>query len=545
MGLFSKSQVDKINQIAAHSKISETNAKNTYKKSTTNDLQKISEDVKNYFKDSEAICIQGDTAVEDFNNYIDKCIEAGIIGIDTETTGLDRIKDHIVGFSLYYPGGHEAYIPLKHLIPIFDEPYKGQLTYAQAHDGLERLRKAKTKQIYFNADFDLSFFWKDLKIDFNNNFYYDCSLAWRCLKEDEPDKALKTLYMKYVKHGKGDPKKFSDFFTPQLFPYSKPDVAALYAANDAKITYELFLWQLPYTQTDNPKCQKNHLEKIARIIWGLEFPLVPLMQNMFRDGFYFDTTTSDVLIKRYAQELKTEQDKLAKMIDNTLTQATITSKSKPPFRNGAEFSPTSTQHVQYLVYDVLHTPEGRDGKTTNKTFLEELNDPVMKQVVKVRSFKTLINTFVNKLPGVVAPDHRIHANFNQLGASTGRLSSSGAVNFMNIPSRHTDIRHEFRATPETNLTISADQNQEITFSDGSKTSDSTLSDTLSDLTFTVKRYFYLYKEDGTEIEAHEAKVGDHIQMSHDDKDVIAIVDKIEELDGDDIDKVRITFKEAE
>ena len=57
--------------------------------------------------------------------------------------------------------------------------------------------------------------------------------------------------------GKGDPKKFSDFFTAQLFPYCKPEVAKLYAANDAKITYELFKWQLPYVTKDHPKCKNR------------------------------------------------------------------------------------------------------------------------------------------------------------------------------------------------------------------------------------------------------------------------------------------------
>ena len=82
--------------------------------------------------------------------------------------------------------------------------------------------------------------YKDFKVDTIPAFYYDVILAWRCIQENEKDNTLKGLYAKYVKEGKVDPQKFSDFFPVKLFPYCKPEIAALYAANDARITYELF-----------------------------------------------------------------------------------------------------------------------------------------------------------------------------------------------------------------------------------------------------------------------------------------------------------------
>ena len=51
---------------------------------------------------------------EGFINYIDKCIENNIISIDTETTGLDPIEDHIVGLCIYTPGMKAAYVPINH-----------------------------------------------------------------------------------------------------------------------------------------------------------------------------------------------------------------------------------------------------------------------------------------------------------------------------------------------------------------------------------------------------------------------------------------------
>ena len=57
--------------------------------------------------------------------------------------------------------GDKCYIPNKHLVPIFDEPYSGQLTYQDCHDALERLMDGGVKFIFANADYDLSMIYKD------------------------------------------------------------------------------------------------------------------------------------------------------------------------------------------------------------------------------------------------------------------------------------------------------------------------------------------------------------------------------------------------
>ena len=78
--------------------------------------------------------------------------------------------------------------------------------------------------------------------------------------------------------------------------------------------------------------------------------------------------------------------------------------------------------------------------------MNEINLPVTNQILKVRSLSVLINTFVDKLPNSVARDGRIHGQFKQIGADTGRMSSA-EPNLQNIPSHAVDIRHMFRATP--------------------------------------------------------------------------------------------------
>lgn len=446
MKLFSSSQIATINKVAEISKASKSNPKKV-DKNITSELSRISQQVIEYFKDSEAILI---TTRDELHSYIDKVIEAGIFAYDTETTGLDRFRDHIVGSSLYYPGGVECYIPNKHLVPIFDQPYKNQLDYEDVKAEFDRLVSAKCKLVLFNADFDLAVTHIWYKVDFMPIFYFDCYVAWKCLKENELHNGLKELYNKYVLGGKGDPKKFTDFFKVSLFPYCKPQIAKLYAANDAKITFIFYEWLLPYVTKDNSKCKEHHLERIADLIWNIEFPMVKICQTLFRTGIYLDTDVSTALVNRYHEEIADEEAKLAVMVQEIIDKNIykVPSKAKKPFNTGKDFNCTSPLHVKYLLYTLMGLPDnvGKKKGSTDKDVLNDINLPVTNQILKVRSLSTLINTFVDKLPNSVTPDGRIHAQFNSVIAATGRMSSSNP-NLQNIPSHAVDIRHMFRATP--------------------------------------------------------------------------------------------------
>ena len=415
MGLFSKDQIDQINKVAKKSQaVSEV--KVSKKASSINDeILESSKAVQEYFSDSPAILI---TNKQQLHEYVTAAIEANYVGIDTETTGLDRNKDYVVGASLYYPGGVECYIPFKHRIPIFEDLYKNQLSYEDFEEELNRFVDAKTHLIFANANFDLYMIWKDFGVDLCSCCYYDVILAWRCLKEDELHNGLKDLYNKYVLKGQGDPKKFSDFFSPQLFPYCKPEIAKLYAANDAKITYELFKWQLPYTIKKHPKCQKNHLEHIADLIWYVEFPLIEVCQKMERTGMYIDQDRATSLQKKYRDIYTRELSNLKNMVAEVLSTSNVSNFGKrPPFISADEFNPRSTLHVKYLLYDLLQLPKPKGKESTGVGVISEFNLPITNKIVEVRSLATNISTFVDKLPEAVSTDGRIHADFKQIGAA--------------------------------------------------------------------------------------------------------------------------------
>lgn len=516
MKLFSSSQIATINKVAESSKASKSNPKKV-DKNITSELSRISQQVVEYFKDSEAILI---TTRDELHSYIDKVIEAGIFAYDTETTGLDRFRDHIVGSSLYYPGGVECYIPNKHLVPIFDQPYKNQLDYEDVKAEFDRLVSAKCKLILFNADFDLAVTHIWYKVDFMPIFYFDCYVAWKCLKENELHNGLKELYNKYVLKGKGDPKKFTDFFKVSLFPYCKPQIAKLYAANDAKITFVFYEWLLPYVTKDNPKCKENQLERIADLIWNIEFPMVKICQILFRTGIYLDTDVSNALITRYHKEISDEEAKLAVMVQEIIDKNIykVPTKAKKPFNTGKDFNCTSPLHVKYLLYTLMGLPDnvGKKKGSTDKDVLNDINLPITNQILKVRSLSTLINTFVDKLPNSVTPDGRIHAQFNSVIAATGRMSSNNP-NLQNIPSHAVDIRHMFRATS------SHEVSKEIVIDDSCDT-----------FNISIPSLNHIRTERG-EVQAKNLNIGDTvIFVNEDDKEEIYCVKEIKNSDENTI-----------
>ena len=495
--LFNQAELDQINAIAAKSKAVLQPVQQAPKRSASIQaaLNESTQAVLEYFKDSPAILI---TSKEQLHDYITHVIEAGICGIDTETTGTDKVRDTVVGFSLYYPGGTECYIPCKHRT-LVETYYKNQLSYEDCHEELQRLVDAKVKLVFANADFDLAFFYKDFGIDFIPIFYYDVQTAWRCLKENEPDNRLKTLYWKYPNKGQGDPKSFSDLFDPKYFPYSKPEVAKLYAANDAKITYELYRWQLPYVTPSHPKCQKHHLEKIAKLVWEIEMPMVRVCALMHRYGLYLDMDTNPVLVKKYHALLDKENKILCDMVQEIMDQSDSLTVSKSPFKTGDQFNKGSDPHVKYLFNTFLNLGLAQ----TNKETLATVNLPIAKQLLKVRSLSTNINGFVDKMPREAGADGRVHSTFVSVGADTGRMAAKNP-NTQNIPSHLIDIRHQFRATPSRMM---VDDCTEIV--DG--------------VEVTLGTWDCVYKEDNSPIRVKDLNIGDHIILMDNKKEVIGVV----------------------
>jgi DNA polymerase-1 len=118
---------------------------------------------------------------------------------------------------------------------------------------------------------------------------------------------------------------------------------------------------------------------------------------------------------------------------------------------GRQFNINSPQQLSKVLFEELRLPQpakyGR-GKTTSTAadVLETLaaEHEIARKVLEYRQLTKLKGTYVDALPALINPDTgRIHTTFNQIGAATGRLSSSNP-NLQNIPIR-TELGREIRA----------------------------------------------------------------------------------------------------
>jgi DNA polymerase-1 len=134
---------------------------------------------------------------------------------------------------------------------------------------------------------------------------------------------------------------------------------------------------------------------------------------------------------------------------------------------GTEFNINSTLQLKEVLFDKLQLPvvkKTKTGASTDASVLQELAElghRLPQLIMEYRQLEKLRGTYVDALPQLVNPDtKRIHTNFNQTVAATGRLSSSDP-NLQNIPIRTqtgAEIRKGFVPAPGY-LFLSADYSQ--------------------------------------------------------------------------------------
>jgi len=108
---------------------------------------------------------------------------------------------------------------------------------------------------------------------------------------------------------------------------------------------------------------------------------------------------------------------------------------------GTDFNINSTKQLRHILFEKLQLPILKKTKTGASTDAEVLSQlagmgfEVPRLLLEYRELKKLKSTYVDVLPATVhTQTRRIHSTFNQIGAATGRLSSSDP-NLQNIPVR--------------------------------------------------------------------------------------------------------------
>ncbi len=367
--------------------------------------------------------------------WVAKLESAALACVDTETTSLDPMTAQLVGIALSVTPGEAAYIPLTHRYAGVPAQLSTDVVLARLKPWLESDRHRKVGQ---NAKYDRHVFANHGTTV--RGVAHDTLLESYVLESHQRHDmdALATRYLgatgllQYVDvAGKG----------ASSIPFDQVDIhrATAYSAEDADVTLQLHGALLPRVEKD---------AKLNYIYSGIEIPVAGVLLTMERNGVLIDGP----LLARQGQELG------QKMLELEKTAHELA---------GGPFNLGSPKQLCEILFDrlklkvVKKTPSG--SPSTDEEVLEKLAEdhPICKALLEHRGLSKLKSTYTDKLPRMVnAKTGRVHTNYAQAVAVTGRLSSTDP-NLQNIPVRTTEgrrIREAFVASPGAKI-VSADYSQ--------------------------------------------------------------------------------------
>lgn len=204
------------------------------------------------------------------------------------------------------------------------------------------------------------------------------------------------------------------------------------------------IWQL-YTEQS---AKLNDLPKLASVARDIDFALMPVLARMEVRGIKLDTAFLGDMNKDLTRDIQTTQDEMYELVGYV-------------FNIG---SPAQLAEVLFgkLQLSTIGIKKGKTGYSTGQKELDKLRGqhPIVELIEKYRELTKLQNTYVEALPKLVDTKSRLHTDFRQDVAATGRLSSSDP-NLQNIPVRTEQgrkIREAF--VPEKgHVFVSADYSQ--------------------------------------------------------------------------------------
>jgi DNA polymerase-1 len=371
---------------------------------------------------------------ETFDAWLKKLAAAPLAAFDTETTSLDPMQARLVGMSFAVADGEAAYLPLAHRYAAVLQQLTFDEALAKLKPWLESPHHAKVGQ--------------NLKYDTHvlaNHGIRLAGVAHDTMLESyvvESDKnhdmdsmALRHLGITTIKYdevtGKGAAR----------IGFEQVDIARAteYSAEDADVTLRLH-------EALHPRLAEE--PKLEALYRDIEMPVMQILFRMERNGVLVDAP----LLERQGQELGLRMLEIERQAHEVAKQP---------------FNLNSPKQIQEILFEreklpvLKKTPSG--APSTDEEVLEQLalDYPLPKLILDYRGLAKLKSTYADKLPRSVDPaTGRVHTNFAQSVAVTGRLASSDP-NLQNIPIRTEEgrrIRQAFVA-PAGSKIVSADYSQ--------------------------------------------------------------------------------------
>lgn len=349
---------------------------------------------------------------------------------DTETTGIDPLQAELVGMSFCIKTGEAYYVP------VGEDQTEAKALVAEFKPLFENTEIEKVGQ---NLKYDLEVLRKyDVRVA---GSLYDTMIAHYLLHPDMKHNMdeMSEFYLNYkpVSIETLIGKKGKNQGTMRDVSVDK---ITEYAAEDADITLQL-------KEKLEEELDKDHLVKLFREI---EAPLIPVLTDMEVEGINLDVPA----LKAYSKELEKESVDLQMKIRELA---------------GIDFNIDSPKQLGEVLFDHLKIDEkAKKTKTgqyqTREDTLQKLasKHEIIPLILEYRSVKKLKSTYVDSLPELVNPNTgRIHTNYMQTVAATGRLSSNNP-NLQNIPirtERGRYVRKAFIPKNEDYTLLAADYSQ--------------------------------------------------------------------------------------
>ncbi len=369
-----------------------------------------------------------------FKLFLESLREQKRFAFDTETDDLGAMKSNMIGMSFSWSSGTGYYVPVAG--PSDSEHLPLERVLADLKPILE---DASIEKVGHNIKYDLLVM-KQLGVHVRG-VVLDSMIAAFLLDSSRNQYGIDALAESVL--------KFRKIPTSDLIGKGKGlvsmvrcplDRVAIYASEDADIALrvaDLFAKQL------------DQLPELKTLNQEVEVPLIDVLVEMESNGIAIDPP----MLKAQSVVLSERIDELRKKIH---------------FEAGMEFNIDSPKQLGEVLYTRLKLPVVKKTKTGPSTDVEALDKlalqhPVPNLVLEYRSLVKLKNTYLDNLTEFVNPKTgRIHASFNQTGASSGRLSCSDP-NLQNIPIR-TDEGRRIRLAfvpgdREHNVLLAADYSQ--------------------------------------------------------------------------------------
>ncbi len=167
-------------------------------------------------------------------------------------------------------------------------------------------------------------------------------------------------------------------------------------------------------------------EGVLELYEKVEKPLIPILKKMSATGIKVDIKYLEDLSKKYTAYL----DNLKKEIYELA---------------GEEFNISSPKQLGEVLYDKLDITKGSKvrikktgagARSTKESELDKMVDlhPIISKILEHREYAKLLSTYIDVILTMAKAekDHRIHPEFIQIGAVTGRMASTNP-SVQNIP----------------------------------------------------------------------------------------------------------------